>query len=143
MSKIQVVNNQVRMDGRSISSHDLFKNSGMPGQVNVSKIFPGVVKAFHYHEKQWDYWYCIDGSAHVVLVHGDWQNGSPIIEHHYIGEGINNTISIPPNVLHGYRALGDKPASILYYETEKYDGSDEMRIPFDYFGDSVWKTINE
>lgn len=37
------------------------------GQASWSKSFPGVIKAFHYHEKQDDVWFFPAGHAQVVL----------------------------------------------------------------------------
>ena len=37
------------------------------GQTSITKTYPGVIKAFHYHEKQDDLWYVADGMAQVVL----------------------------------------------------------------------------
>lgn len=38
------------------------------GQMNWSVMYPGVVKAFHYHEKQWDHWVGLMGMLKIVLV---------------------------------------------------------------------------
>lgn len=37
------------------------------GQINWSMMYPGVVKAFHYHLKQWDHWVGLVGMLKVVL----------------------------------------------------------------------------
>ena len=37
------------------------------GQASVSKTYPGIIKAFHYHEQQNDLWFFPAGSAQVVL----------------------------------------------------------------------------
>jgi dTDP-4-dehydrorhamnose 3,5-epimerase len=37
------------------------------GQLNWSMMYPGVVKAFHYHQKQWDHWIGLVGMMKVVL----------------------------------------------------------------------------
>lgn len=37
------------------------------GQMNWSMMYPGVVKAFHYHMKQWDHWVGLVGMLKVVL----------------------------------------------------------------------------
>ncbi len=37
------------------------------GQASMAKTYPGVIKAFHYHEKQDDLWFFPVGNAQVVL----------------------------------------------------------------------------
>ncbi len=37
------------------------------GQASMSKSYPGVIKAFHYHERQDDLWFFPVGNAEVVL----------------------------------------------------------------------------
>ena len=37
------------------------------GQTAVTKSYPGVIKAFHWHQHQDDLWYIVDGMARVVL----------------------------------------------------------------------------
>src|SRR3989344_5096268 len=36
-------------------------------QIALSVTFPGIIKAFHYHKKQSDFWYVISGNARAVL----------------------------------------------------------------------------
>ncbi len=44
------------------------------GQASWSMSYPGVIKAFHYHEKQDDLWFFPSGHAQVVLY--DLRKGS-------------------------------------------------------------------
>ena len=37
------------------------------GQVYVTVVYPGVVKAWHYHEKQTDHFYVIKGMVKIAL----------------------------------------------------------------------------
>jgi dTDP-4-dehydrorhamnose 3,5-epimerase len=103
------------------------------GQASWSMSFPGVIKAFHYHEKQDDLWFFPSGNAQVVLY--DLRNDSPTKNEtnvFYMGENNPMILLIPKGVAHGYRVLGDKPATIIYFTTESYDkdNPDEMRIPW-------------
>ena len=40
------------------------------GQTTVTKTYPGVIKAFHWHRNQVDVWYVADGMVRVVLYDG-------------------------------------------------------------------------
>ena len=37
------------------------------GQLYLTTAYPGVVKAWHYHKKQWDHFICVHGMMKVVL----------------------------------------------------------------------------
>lgn len=104
------------------------------GQVSVTTTYPGVIKAFHYHERQDDLWYVVSGMAQVVL--HDLRKTSPtngVTEVLYAGDQNPILIKIPTGVAHGYRVLGPHPVVLAYVTTESYDPSkpDEKRIPFD------------
>lgn len=104
------------------------------GQASLSLSYPGVIKAFHYHERQDDLWFFPSGSAQVVLY--DTRKDSSTYKEtnvFYMGDTNPILIVIPKGVAHGYRVLGDKPAVITYYTTESYQpgNPDELRIPFD------------
>ena len=45
------------------------------GQASFSKSYPGVIKAFHYHERQDDLWFFPAGNAQVVI--HDLRDGYP------------------------------------------------------------------
>jgi dTDP-4-dehydrorhamnose 3,5-epimerase len=101
------------------------------GQASWSMSYPGVIKAFHYHEKQDDLWFFSSGNAQVVLY--DMREGSPTkgkTDVYYMGEENPIMLLIPKGVAHGYRVLGEKAATIIYFTTESYDreNPDEKRI---------------
>lgn len=117
------------------------------GQASCSMSYPGVIKAFHYHEKQDDLWFFPSGNAQVVLY--DLREGSSTkgeTEVYYMGEENPIILLIPKGVAHGYRVLGQKPATILYFTTESYNpvDPDEKRINWDdsEIGFS-WETENK
>lgn len=101
------------------------------GQASWSMSYPGVIKAFHYHEKQDDLWFFPSGNAQVVLY--DMREDSPTkgeTDVYYMGEENPIMLLIPKGVAHGYRVLGEKPATIIYFTTESYNpqSPDEKRI---------------
>lgn len=101
------------------------------GQASLAKSYPGVIKAFHYHEKQDDAWFFPVGNAQVVL--HDLRNDSLTFGEtnvFYLGEDNPLVVVIPQGVAHGYRVLGNEPACIVYFTTEPYDPEypDEKRL---------------
>ncbi len=105
------------------------------GQVYVTTCYPGVVKAWHYHRKQTDYFVVIKGMAKVVLY--DPRENSPtkgLVNEFFLGEDNPLLITIPPLVIHGQKAYGTEPAYLINCPSEPYDheNPDEFRLdPFD------------
>ncbi len=103
-------------------------------QTSYTETHPGVIKAFHWHERQWDAWFVAKGSAQIVL--HDLRDGSPtkgVTQVVYAGEDTPLLVAIPPGVAHGYRVLGSTRVCLFYHTSEAYDAAnpDEKRIPFD------------
>ena len=104
------------------------------GQVYMTVVYPGVVKAWHYHEKQTDNLICVAGMAKVGLY--DARPGSPTrgeTNTFHVGWQRQQRLTIPPGVYHGFTAVGNEPASIINIPTELYDyhHPDERRRPWD------------
>jgi dTDP-4-dehydrorhamnose 3,5-epimerase len=104
------------------------------GQTTYTVAYPGIIKAFHWHRKQYDLWFVPLGQARVVLY--DLRENSPTYlstQVIYAGEHRPLLIVIPPGVAHGYQVLGDKPMGLFYHTTRSYDSEepDEERIPYD------------
>jgi dTDP-4-dehydrorhamnose 3,5-epimerase len=115
-------------------------------QTTYTVAYPDVIKAFHWHRRQWDVWFFTSGMAQVVL-HDlrDTSRTRGRTEVLYMGERRPLVVAIPPGVAHGYRVLGAAPAALLYHTTEHYDPADpdEERIPFDDPGIGFdWRTRN-
>ena len=104
------------------------------GQTSITRTYPGVIKAFHWHKDQDDLWYVADGMVRVVLY--DRRPDSPTCGETqviYAGEDNPVLIFIPTGVAHGYQVIGNKPVLLFYHVTKSYDPAnpDEERIPFD------------
>lgn len=124
-------------DDRGFFMEILRDNEGLLkkfGQASMSKTYPGVIKAFHYHELQDDIWFFPIGNAQVVL--HDLREHSPTKGEtavFYMGEDNPIVLVIPAGVAHGYRVLGNSPAAIVYFTTESYNPQqpDEKRLSWD------------
>ena len=103
-------------------------------QTTYTEAFPGVIKAFHWHRRQWDLWFFASGMAQVVLY--DLRPESPTHRQTDVvimGERAPALLAIPVGVAHGYRVLGNTRAGLFYHTSEVYDPAhpDEERIPHD------------
>jgi dTDP-4-dehydrorhamnose 3,5-epimerase len=100
-------------------------------QVSTALSYPGTIKAFHFHCHQTDLWVPAAGMLQVALV--DLRPDSPTF-------GVKNTlyagvlkpwqILIPPGVGHGYKVIGEQPATLVYVTNRLYNPQDEGRIPY-------------
>jgi dTDP-4-dehydrorhamnose 3,5-epimerase len=103
-------------------------------QTSYTETHPGVIKAFHWHKKQWDVWFVVRGMAQVVL-HDMREDSATKGQTQVIYAGQDNPvlIAIPPFVAHGYRVLGNEKVCLFYHTSEAYNPAepDEERIAFD------------
>ena len=104
------------------------------GQAYVSLNYPGVVRGWHYHKKQDDYFAVVKGMVKVALY--DAREGSPTqgqVNEFFLGEQNNILLKIPVGVMHGYKTVSTEPSLLVNFPTEPYDPQepDEYRLPWD------------
>lgn len=104
------------------------------GQIYVSMNYPGVIRAWHYHKKQDDFWAVVKGMIKAVLYDG--REGSPTfgeVQEVFLGEQHPVLLKIPVGVMHGYKTIGVEPSLLVNLPTEPYKASDadEYRLPYD------------
>jgi dTDP-4-dehydrorhamnose 3,5-epimerase len=114
-----------------IRNNDDFFKEGF-GQLSHSVMYPGVIKAWHVHKTQVDWWYVSRGNLKVALYDTRKDSRSyKLINEFFMGDNYEKIIlKIPPGVAHGCKVIGE--TSELFYITSKiYDPKEEGRIPFD------------
>jgi dTDP-4-dehydrorhamnose 3,5-epimerase len=104
------------------------------GQCYVSMNYPGVVRAWHWHEKQDDFLVVVKGMTRFGLY--DMREGSPTrgeANEFYLGENNNILLKIPVGVAHGYKTIGVEPSLLINFPSQAYnrDDPDEYRLPWD------------
>ena len=108
---------------------DLFSRFG---QVYITTTYPGVIKAWHMHQKQTDNVCCIQGMIKLVLF--DSRKDSPTfkeINQFYLGIHNPLLIQIPSNIYHGWMCISQEEAIVVNIPTEPYNrlNPDEHRLP--------------
>lgn len=102
-------------------------------QVSAALNYPGIIKAFHYHRFQTDYWVPTAGLLQVALI--DLRRGSKSFGAKntlYVGALRPWQVLIPPGVAHGYKVIGEQPSVLVYVTNRIYDPSDEGRLPHNH-----------
>ncbi len=112
------------------------------GQVYLSTVYPGVVKAWHYHKNQDDRFTCVKGMVKAVLY--DDRPDSPTrgaLNQFYVGEYNPCIVVIPRGVFHGWKCISETEAYVINIPSEPYNREhpDEFRadphnsdIPYDW-----------
>jgi dTDP-4-dehydrorhamnose 3,5-epimerase len=103
------------------------------GQAYVSMNYPGVIRAWHWHEHQDDYFCVIQGMIQAALY--DLREGSPTqgeLNEFFLGDHNPILLKIPRGVAHGYKTLGVVPSLLLNFPTQPYcrERPDEHRLPW-------------
>lgn len=111
------------------------------GQLSLSQMLPGTIKAFHAHKRQTDYATIVSGTCMISMIdkrkNSSTYNVKQVL---YTNEAARILVKIPPGVAHGYKALGSEPVLICYYTDKMYLGQnrkqklDEIRYPHDLDG---------
>lgn len=119
-------------------------------QWSRTRMQTGLVKAWHIHQKQVDWWVVESGLVKAVVcgIETHDQFGNPFasysnavqagyrgdLEEFILGDDQPPAIlKIPPGVAHGLKVL-QGPAVLSYLTSQEYDPDDEGRIPYDALG---------
>ncbi len=128
-------------DDRGWSLMNLLAGAMAPqGQLNFSVQYPGVVKAWHRHQRQTDFWVCTLGHLRAGVHREDDGQSWMIV----IGEKRPGVLIIPAGLWHGAATVGAEPAGLLYYVTATYEpkNPDEQRRAWDSVPGFDWMTEN-
>ncbi len=106
------------------------------GQINFSVQYSGVIKAWHRHKLQTDFWICLHGNLKAGVFREYDQQAWQIV----MGEKRPGVLVIPPSLWHGAAAVGSTNAGLLYYVTHAYNPKcpDEERRSADSIRDFPW-----
>ncbi len=95
-------------------------------------MYPGVIKAWHIHKVQTDWWYVATGVLKVAL-HDARPASRTFRETMDLMMGDNQPsriLHIPPGVAHGCKVING-PAQLFYITSHVYNPADEGRIAYD------------
>jgi dTDP-4-dehydrorhamnose 3,5-epimerase len=113
-----------------IRKTDPFFSEGF-AQLSRSHMVDGVVKAWHVHKTQIDWWYVATGTVKTALY--DTRPDSPTyrqLDEYSMGEGaLSIVLKIPPGVAHGLKVV-QGPADLVYVTSGIYDPEEEGRIAY-------------
>jgi dTDP-4-dehydrorhamnose 3,5-epimerase len=107
---------------------DMFADDNVM-QANLSVTYPGVIRAWHRHLKgQTDYFLALKGAIKIGIFD---EKTSELNE--VVSSALDmQVVRVPGEYWHGFKALGNEPAMLLYFTTRLYDSNapDEERRPW-------------
>jgi dTDP-4-dehydrorhamnose 3,5-epimerase len=110
-------------------------------QINYSRVIPGSIKSWHYHLKQDEIWLVHpDCKAIVGLLDIRQESRTKNLAMRLpVGDGKAHLIFIPKGVAHGVSNPYQKSVTMTYLINEWFNGSDELRLPYDFqVGSDFW-----
>ena len=116
------------------------------GQVYVTTARPGIVKAWHCHRLQTDFFCLIEGRARFALY--DPRPDSPTvgqIDEIECDSERPRLIVIPPHVYHGFKNIGDREVICMNCPTEPYNHLTPDEIHVDPYNNDIpydWNDIH-
>lgn len=113
---------------------DFFEGK-IPQQTNLSKSKPGVIRAWHKHNRnQIDYFIVTKGTMKICITDKDFtsETGPKFVEI-IANESELKIIKIPGHFWHGTKTLGKKDSEAVYFISNlyDYDNPDEERLNWD------------
>ena len=106
------------------------------GEIYFSVAYPKIIKGWHLHKKQTQFYAVVSGMIKLVLF--DERKKSKTygeLMEIFTGEDNYQLVRIPPGIVNGYKVIGVKPAIVANCATEPHD-PDEM-VRYDPKGDRV------
>ena len=98
------------------------------GEIYFSVAYPGVIKGWHLHTKQTQFYAVISGMIKLVLY--DERKTSKTkgeLMEIFTGEDNYQLIKIPVGVVNGYKVIGVKPAIVANCATQPHDPDEMLR----------------
>jgi dTDP-4-dehydrorhamnose 3,5-epimerase len=103
---------------------DVFQNE--VSQVNMSISYPGIVRAWHKHERgQIDCFVVIKGALKICAYDDETHELDEVVS---TGENLQ-VVRVPGHYWHGFKVVGNEPATLVYFVNRLYDykNPDEVR----------------
>lgn len=133
---------EINQDSRG-ALYEVLHKSDIPTDIDLQQVYivsdpiRGTIRAFHRHEKLWDFFHIVRGSAIFCLE----QVG--VVRKIILSERKPQLLVVPPSVYHGWMSLEDNTI-LVSIGSEEYDqdNPDEERVKWDSFDDLFIERYN-
>lgn len=114
------------------------------GEIYFSNVYPGVVKAWHYHTEMTLNYAVVSGIIKLVLFDG--RDTSPTrneLMELFIGDGNYVLVKVPPKVWNGFKGVGTSQAIVANCATIPHRPDEILRMdPFENHIPYKWDLIH-
>lgn len=115
------------------------------GEIYFSTAYPGVIKGWHEHTKQTQFYAVIDGMIKLVLYDNRPKSKTyKKLMEIFTGEDNYQLVRIPPGVINGYKSIGIKTAIVANCATLPHQPDEMLR--YDPHGETVpykWQRVDK
>ena len=115
------------------------------GEIYFSVAYPGVIKGWHIHTKQIQFYAVVSGMIKLVLY--DERKTSKTkgeLMELFIGEDNYQLVRIPVGVVNGYKTIGIKPAMVANCATLPHEPNEMLRYdPLNSHIKYDWSLVNK
>jgi len=102
-------------------------------QANFSVTYPGIVRAWHRHERgQVDYFLVVKGAIKVCAYDDEKSPTRGHLVEVILSDARPQILRVPGHYWHGFKVVGNEPAYLIYFVNKLYDyaNPDEKRRPW-------------
>jgi dTDP-4-dehydrorhamnose 3,5-epimerase len=101
------------------------------GQWSHSLMFDGVIKAWHFHRIQTDWWYIVSGVLRVGLCDLREESDTYKQTMDFLMGDLQpaRVLKVPPGIAHGCKTV-QGPVHLFYVTSHVYNPDDEIRMPY-------------
>lgn len=106
------------------------------GEIYFATAYPGVIKGWHLHTKQVQFYAVVVGMIKLVMY--DDRPDSPTYKELmelFVGENNYQLVRIPTGVINGWKCIGTQTAMVANCATLPYEDNEMLR--YEPFGDKV------
>ncbi|MBI3019413.1 MAG: dTDP-4-dehydrorhamnose 3,5-epimerase family protein [Deltaproteobacteria bacterium] len=98
------------------------------GEIYFSAAYPGIIKGWHEHTRQTQFYAAIEGMIKLVLYDNRQQSKTyKEVMELFIGENNYQLVRIPPGIVNGYKTIGLKMAIVANCATLPHDPVEMLR----------------
>jgi len=108
------------------------------GEIYFSEIYPGQVKAWHFHKRMELNYLVIRGRIRLLATTADPSDKDVFIDEIFLGPENHVLVKVPACCWNGFECIGNEPALIANCASIPYDPNEIQRFGPDAFDKDLW-----
>ena len=109
------------------------------GEIYFSEIYPGQVKAWHFHNKMELNYLVIRGRIRLLVTTAAPSDKEDVfIDEIFLGPENHVLVKVPPHCWNGFECIGNEPALVANCASIPYDPNEIQRFGPDAYDKDLW-----